>query len=220
MAYLYVFIDESGNYDFSPTGTSYWILTSMMCLDVTQCVADLHELKHRIIDQGMDLECFHAAEDRQVVRDQVFTLLAKLENTRVDSVVVNKCMAHPSVQDLRRFYPMMAEILLKYVFDPRGVAIGRFQKVFIFLDRASGRKKEREALIKALKQNLPNHLRGVPYEILMHQSASHPHLQMVDYFSWAIFQKWERDERRPYEVIRHLVRSEFPVFRFGTTKFY
>ena len=30
MSYLYVFVDESGNYDFSANGTSHWVLTSLM----------------------------------------------------------------------------------------------------------------------------------------------------------------------------------------------
>lgn len=220
MSYLYVFVDESGNYDFSANGTSHWVLTSLMCTDVTQGVTDLYDLKHRLIDAGIDLEYFHASEDRQVVRDQVFSILAGLGGIRVDSVVVQKCMAAPSIQPLRHFYPMMVENLLKYAFDPRGWNVKEYEKVLVFLDQASKRKKERETLVKALKTGLKSHLGGVPYKICMHRSASHPQLQMVDYFSWAIYQRWERNEQRPYSQVSHHIESQFDIFRYGNKKWY
>jgi len=49
----------------------------------------------------------------------------------------------------------------------------------------------------------------------MHQSASHQYLQIVDYISWAIYVKWERNELRPYQKVQHLIRSEFDIFEYG-----
>jgi hypothetical protein len=220
LPYLYVFIDESGNYDFSRTGTKYWVVTSLLITDVTQTLIRLCDLKHQIIDLGTDIEKFHASEDRQAVRDMVFPIIASLQNVRVDSVVVEKRKAAPSIRPVWRFYPMMIENLLKYPFDPCGIDVSRFAKVFIFMDRASARASEREALKKAVKVYLAKHLRGVPYVICMHDSASHHSLQIVDYLSWAIFVKWERVEVRPYEAIAHLVQSEFPIFQHGYIDWY
>ncbi|MFQ5880244.1 MAG: DUF3800 domain-containing protein [Dehalococcoidia bacterium] len=220
MRYLYVFIDESGNYDFSSKGTKWWVLTSLITTDLNQGLVELFELKHRIIDLGTDIEKFHASEDRQSVRDMVFPILARFQNVRIDSVIVEKRKAAPSIRSLNRFYPMMVENLLKYPFDPRGLDVSRFSKVFIFADRASARKTEREALIKALKVYLAGHLQGVPYVICMHDSASHHYLQAVDYFCWAIYVRWEKGEQRPYRQVQHLIRSEFPIFQHGYVDWY
>ena len=78
MAYLYVFIDESGNYVFSRKGTDYLMLTSLMTTDVNLCLIELYELKHRLLDLGTDIEYFHASEDRQAVRDEVFKVISKI----------------------------------------------------------------------------------------------------------------------------------------------
>ncbi len=220
MSYLYVFIDESGNYDFSSRGTTHWVLTSLMTTDVSQGLLDLYSLKHQIIDLGTDIEKFHASEDRQAVRDLVFDLVKNLRDARVDSVVVEKRKAAPPIRPLKKFYPMMVENLLKYPFDPRGIDVSRFSKVFIFMDRASARASEREALKKGVKEYLARHLKGVAYVICMHDSASHHFLQIVDYLCWAIYVKWERGEMRPYDTVRHLIQSEFPIFRFGTVDWY
>jgi hypothetical protein len=220
LSHLYVFIDESGNYDFSPRGTRYWVMTSLLTTNLTQGLVELYHLKHAMIDLGVDIERFHASEDRQAVRDLVFQVIAGMEDVRVDSVVVEKSKAAPAVRPLGRFYPVMVENLLKYPFDPRGIDVTRYSKVFIFMDRASARMSEREALKKAVKTYLAGHLRGVPYVLCMHDSASHHYLQVADYVCWAIYVKWERSEARPYETIEHLVQSEFPIFRYGYTDWY
>ena len=90
MAYCYVFIDESGNYDFSRSGTKNWVLTSAITEDVHPGVTELYDLKHKIIDLGTNLEYFHAAEDRQAVRNEVFAIIKNLSNIRVDSLIVEK----------------------------------------------------------------------------------------------------------------------------------
>ena len=46
--------------------------------------------KPKLIDLGTNLEYFHAAEDRQAVRNEVFEIIHNLDNIRADSVVVEK----------------------------------------------------------------------------------------------------------------------------------
>ncbi len=222
MAYLYAFIDESGNWDFSPRGTNFWVLTSLLLLDPSAARDELFDLKHEVLDAGIDIPYFHAAEDRQLIRNRVFDILERLqpEQTRADAVVVRKNRTAPALRAPERFYPMMVEQALKYQFDPRGVDVTRFDKVMVFLDRPAAKRKDMKALTKALKTSLPQHLRGVPYGLFFHPSASHHGLQMVDYLSWAIYVKWERNELRPHAAVKHLVHSEFDIFQHGTTDWY
>jgi len=220
LAYLYVFIDESGNYDFSPSGTGYWILTSLITEDIRPGLIELYDLKHKLIDLGTNLEYFHAAEDRQAVRNEVFDIIHNLNNIRADSVVVDKRKTGPSIRSIDKFYPMMLENLLNYPFDPRGIDVTKYERIFIFCDRASGTKRQQQALLAGIKSYLSRHLKGIPYQVCMHSSASHHYLQIVDYISWAIYVNWERGEDRPLEQVRHLVKSQFPIFEHGTMIWY
>ncbi len=161
MAYLYVFIDESGNYDFSPSGTANWVLTSLITEDIRPGLIELYDLKHKLIDLGTDLEYFHAAEDRQAVRNEVFDIIHNLNNIRADSVVVDKVKTAPSIRSIEKFYPMMLENLLNYPFDPRGIDVAKYERVFIFCDRASGTKRKQQALINGIKSYLSRHLKGI-----------------------------------------------------------
>ena len=220
MSYLYVFIDVSGNYDFSPAGTMSMVITSTLCSDINPGVLELYAVKHEVIDQGIDIEYFHAAEDRQPIRDRVFNVISGLSHLRIDSIIVDKSKVDPDLRPLNKFYSTMVEYLLQYPFDPRGIDVTRFDKVLIFMDRESARVREKEALTKAVKLSLTRHLRGVPYTLSMHSSASHPYLQIVDYCSWAVYVKWERGEIRPFNQIKNLVRSEFLIYQNKKAKWY
>ena len=220
MSYLYVFIDVSGNYDFSLVGTKSIVITSALCSDINPGVLELYAVKHEVIDLGIDIECFHATEDRQHVRDKVFNVISGLTHLRIDSIIVEKSKVDPSLRPLDKLYPTIVEYLLQYPFDSRGIDVTRFDKVLIFMDRESAHSREKEALTKAVKISLTRRLRGVPYTLSMHSSASHPYLQIVDYCSWALYVKWERGELRPFNQISNLVRSEFLIYRNKKNKWY
>jgi hypothetical protein len=191
-----------------------------MCTDICPGVLDLYKLKHQMLDRGIDIEYFHAAEDRQAVRDEVFSIIARLTDIRIDSIIVEKKKTAPKIRPRKIFYPKMIEYLLKYPFDPQGIDVSSFDKVFIFMDREGSQASERNALTKAVKSSLAHHLGEVPYVICMHSSVSHYYLQIVDYCCWAIYVKHEREEYRPYNKIKNLVRSEFRIFEEGNINWY
>ena len=97
MTAVYVFIDVSGNYDFSSTGTRYLVMTGLTCADICSGIIELHTIKHRLLEGGIAVEYFHAAEDAQAVRNQVFDIVSKFNHVRVDSVIAEK------VKSLRLF---------------------------------------------------------------------------------------------------------------------
>ncbi len=70
---LYIFIDEGGNLDFSPSGTKYFTITSVTTARPFVLDAPLIELRFDLVERGLDLEYFHAAEDKQPTRNAIFT---------------------------------------------------------------------------------------------------------------------------------------------------
>ncbi len=89
--FLYVFLDEAGDLDFSPNGSRYFILA---CVTRERPFGDYSEfvnLKYEVVEQGMDIEYFHASEDRQMVRNRVFDIIQRnLTGMRVDALIVEK----------------------------------------------------------------------------------------------------------------------------------
>ena len=72
---LYIFLDEGGNFDFSTGGTKYFTLTALSKERPFQAYMPLCELKYDLIELGTEIEFFHAAEDRQAVRNSVFDII-------------------------------------------------------------------------------------------------------------------------------------------------
>lgn len=56
----YLFLDEAGNFDFSPSGTAFFILGSLFKERPFAAYRQLTELKYDLIEGGQDLEYFHA----------------------------------------------------------------------------------------------------------------------------------------------------------------
>jgi hypothetical protein len=213
---VYVFLDEGGNLDFSPTGTRYFTLTSVMMFRPFPVDAALTELRFNLLETGVDIEHFHATADLQATRDKVFAVIqSALGSFQVDSVVVEKCKTEPSLRADNRFYPEMMGHVLRYVI--KRTDLSRISEVIAITDRIPVNRKRR-AVEKAVKTVLARVLpAGVRYRILHHDSKSCAGLQIADYFNWAIFRAWERGDHRSLNVVRDAVRSQVEIFATGST---
>ncbi|MCS7011018.1 MAG: DUF3800 domain-containing protein [Anaerolineales bacterium] len=216
---LYIFLDEAGNFDFSPKGTRYFLLSSIAKKRPFHAYQELTELKYDLVELGMDIEYFHAAEDTQAVRNQVFDIIQRhLKGVRVDSLVVEKRKVAPSLREVERFYPEMLGYLLRYVLQ--GHRLEQYAEVIVFTDRIPINKK-RKAVEKAMKMTLAKMLpKTARYRILHHDSKSNFDLQIADYCNWAIYRKWDSGDQRSYRLIKPVIQSEFDIFHRGTTIWY
>ena len=216
---LYIFLDEAGNFDFSLSGTPYFILGSLTKERPFHAYQELTELKYDLIEKGTDVEYFHAAEDRQEVRNKVFDIIgARLEGCTVDATIIEKRKTAPALQDTAKFYPKMLGYHLRFILervDWLGVA-----EVVVITDRIPVTKKRR-AMEKAVKQTLSEMLpKGASYRVMHHDSKSNFDLQIADYCTWAIQRKWTQMDERSYRLIAPVVRSEFDIFRTGSLHHY
>jgi hypothetical protein len=217
--YLYVFLDEAGNFDFSPTGTKYFVMGAITTERPFQAYKNLAELKYDLAEKGTGLEYFHAAENAQPVRSQVFEVIRQnLAGVRIDTIVVDKCKTGPALQVPETFYPRMLGYLLRYILERHDLKA--FQEVLIFTDSIPINKK-RLAVEKAIKTTLSEILPATArYRIFHHESKSNYDLQIADYCTWAVYRKWSSSDTRSYEHIRGAVTSEFDIFLTGTRAYY
>lgn len=217
--HLYIFLDESGNLDFSDSGSRYFVLTSVSTRRPFPFSSALDEFKYDCLESELDIQSFHCAEDRQRVRNKVFAIIgANLGSLRVDSLIVEKRKTGPALREETRFYPEMLGYLLKYVLPGEsqpGTAIT------VITDRLPLQRKRR-AIEKAIKGALASMVPlSLPsYRILHHESKSHYGLQVADYCCWAVAKKWGSKDLRSYNLIRPAVQSEFEIFQSGTRYYY
>ena len=219
---LYVFLDESGNFDFSPNGTKHFVISALTVQRPFPWEDDLLSLRYDLLGSkefALDPEIFHATEDLQPVRNKVFEVIEKhLSAFRVDSIIVEKAKTHPSLWEPERFYPKVLGFLLQYVF--RGTQCNEAREIVVITDSVPVKKK-RQAIEKGVKKYLAEMISvDQKYSIYHIESKSCPSLQVIDYINWAIFKKWRDDDIRSYEKISKAIKSEFDIFKTGNRLFY
>lgn len=221
---LYLFIDESGNFDFSQGGTKYFILTALSTTDPCSIGSPLLRLRYELLPSysgGKALEengYFHASEDKQSVRDVVFsTIMNKGKDMRIDSVIAQKNKANPAFYKQQlELYQKMGEVLLKYVL--KRATWGNYKHIVLVFSSLFDRKKR--GILKQTFKSLIKSMSSKPYSLYFHDSKFDLCSQAVDYFGWAIYRKWESLDDRSYVLANKLVKSEFSIFSRGGTVYY
>ncbi|MCH9047255.1 MAG: DUF3800 domain-containing protein [SAR324 cluster bacterium] len=179
----------------------------------------LDNLKHDLLEQGHDIEYFHASEEAQPVRDRVFAIIQEyIDELRIDSLIVEKRKVEPALRKELRFYPEMLRYLLRYLVEsPMLAGIDEI----LFVTDLIPLNKKRKAIEKAIRINLGRMLKNRRrYRIMHHASKSSYGLQVADYCNWAIYRKWNTADARSYNLIKEGITSEYEIFAAGSTHYY
>lgn len=212
---LFIFIDESGNFDFSPTGTKHFTLCAITALDPLTSSQKLQALKYRLLESGTDVECFHASPDAQSTRNVVFDEIEKMTNIRASYIYADKHRAHPKYQSPEAVYALFGKTLLKYVFN--GWTAAQYQQIVVIFDKALT-KKQQKAFLGVVKPELK--AIGKPYRIYFHQTMADFNGQIADYCAWARYVSLERNEQRPMAKLATIPKTDFNIFQRGTRDYY
>jgi hypothetical protein len=221
---LFLFVDESGNFDFSNTGTKYFILTVLSTTDPHGLGSSLLKLRYNLLPNyacGPKMEergYFHASEDAQHVRDKVFEKISRTDLTlRLDSIIAQKNKAAPRFyQNHKEFYEILAKPLLKYAFTRAGWK-GYAHVVVVFSSIFNNRIR---SILKQTFKSLIKSYTKLSYSIYFHNSKFDLCSQAADYFGWAIYRKWESGDNRSYSLVKAYIKSELDIFKGGKTEFY
>src|SRR5262249_8570656 len=148
MSRLEIWGDESGNLDFDATTGSKYFVVSTIRVEDPSLTTDLLSLRRDLDRRGYDLPAgFHATEDRQAVRDQVFAILAKAA-IRADVTYYTKANVYDRIKANEDYFYKWAWFFhMRYVL-PRIVP----KKADLFVGIATlGIKKKRQLHAQALR---------------------------------------------------------------------
>jgi hypothetical protein len=216
---LYLYFDEGGDFNFSPTGSAYFAMTCIAIHRPFRSHAALLTLKYDCLERELSIGQFHASEDKQAVRDRVFAAIcAYLGEYHVYTVLISKNKTNPALRSDWDTYSRVFTWLVKYV-CPREVT-STTTRVLAVTDALPVNKKKdmvRQALKGNLKECLPD---GCPYSLHHLESKCDLNLQVADYFNWAVGRKWELGDERSYRLIRSAMCGEVDLFAGGDTIYY
>ena len=88
---VYMYLDESGNFDFGPRGSELFIMTCVVMNRPFRLSHVLMDFRYDCLESGIEIEKFHACEDTRDVRLGVYKRLAALSSgVRAYTVSIEK----------------------------------------------------------------------------------------------------------------------------------
>jgi hypothetical protein len=200
----FLFVDESGDFDFGRTGSRYFLFGVLSTSDPAAFEAALTKVRYALLEEGHEIECFHATEDRQVVRDRVFSTISEASRFDLDFLIIEKAGIPEEFRDPAHFYPRLATSLITRVLERYS---GTDERIIVITDRIPV-KRQRNAVEKAFKTSIRQTLGDRTFTILHHASSAHAALQVVDYCVWAVQRKLRNGDERSYQLIADWIRTE------------
>lgn len=213
---LFIFIDESGNFDFTPSGTSHFVLGGVATTSPASSAKEFLTLKYRLLKEGNDISEFHASEDRQIIRDQVFPVINSMPEINAHVIYGDKHFLATSLQSPSGIYSLYGKAMIKYFI--RVYASYSLSSITVVFDRTLT-KKLRGQFEGILKPELKKI--NIPFNIYFHPMSTENNGQVADYISWAKYVELERSELRPWgSLMTKLQPTELDIFRNGYQKYY
>jgi len=189
---MFIYVDESGNFDFSSSGTKHFLMSLFVTSRPLKSARRLNRLKYELLEKGINLANFHASDDRQQVRDAVFREIAKLQDVSAHTCWIEKN---------ERFSQKLSAVQLYEIF---GIEIAKVagvevssrhpESMVIVFDKAL-KYREEQAFLSTCKAIFSK--MNVPFHIYFHNVSKDFNGQIADYIAWAHFVALERNEIRP-----------------------
>ena len=193
---LYVFIDESGNFDFASSGTRHFVMAAVITASPLASAAVLHSLRYKLLAEGRDVSSFHATEDRQDIRDQVFRSLRNIDEVTTHVFYCDKRIAHRTVQSGAELHSVFGRKIIEFVIGQ--FSTGNHDSIVIVFDNALTRKTQ-DNFLKVLYPTLK--LTVKPFHVFFQRMLTDMNGQIADYLAWSKFVQLERGEERPWKSL-------------------
>lgn len=184
---LFVFIDESGNFDFSAKGTRHFVLSAHITPTPLECGARLSELTYEFLARGLVNQVpIHATQNSVRTRHLVISrLCVRMHQCRAISVFVEKKNLEDVFQNDVAMYGICATALVAKLTD----SITECSTPIILLFDATLTSNKRATFLRVLKTSLKKATRE--FHIHFRPVSHDVNGQIADYYAWSAFRDLE-----------------------------
>lgn len=220
MSHTFLFADEAGDFAFKtgPNISKFYIVCTV---SMTDCKIgdELQELRRRLAWARAPIrDFFHAAVDKQEIRDEVFTVLGK-HDFQIQATVMEKRKAMPRIRPTEeRFYKNGWHHHFKY-------SAGRYvtpDSTLMITVASIGTKRKRVDFEDSVRDVVSQRLKRNLWRVAFWPCQTDPCLQVADYCTWAIQRYWESGQKddRSYKLIKSKINYEYELFKPGKNYYY
>lgn len=207
---FYIFLDESGDLGFSERSSRWFILTIVLTNNhrkIEKCVKKVHRGLKKKYKKVKELYAYHSDD---ITKKRVLKHLSEIDDLQIHCIILNKEKVYVDLRNQKNYlYNYTANILLDRLYNKKNFKDD--DQVVICIDQ----RETNKFLKKNFEDYLTNSLtkRGSNgFEIKIKSSHTEKCLQAVDFISWAIFRKYEKNDYEYYEMIKSKVLGESLLF--------
>ena len=218
MSRLYVFADESGDFEFRKgANISRYLIVCTVSMKSCNVGNALLRLRRKLAWHGYELgDYFHATSDKQAVRDLVFETIGA-HKLQIQATIMEKSKSQPQVRRSKaRFY----HYGWYYHFDHGMRPVVRPFSQIQVTAASIGAKKDRPSFRYAIRDVLHQTMGRKKWTLGIYPAATEPCIQVADYCAWALQRKWERDDPRSYDLIKDRITYEYELWAHGRKHYY
>lgn len=204
---VYMYLDESGNFDFSPNGTDFFIMTCVVMHRPFRLAHSLMDYRYDCLDNDLAIEKFHACEDTRDVRVGVYNRLSAFgDGISAYSIAIEKRKIPTSMRKAGTVYSEVFSWIVEEVY--RNECGNNTKRAIVVTDSLpkQARKKDVEGPLKTFMKRVFQE-NGIPYSLMHHSSSCDPNLQVADYFCWAVHRRLVKGLDWPYSIIEKYVKE-------------
>jgi hypothetical protein len=187
---LFVFIDESGNFDFSEKGTRHFVLSAHITRTPIECGAGLSALTYEFLARGLINQVpIHATQNSVSTRHLAISRLCeRTHQCRALSVFVEKATLEEDCQSDVTMYWISAVALVGRL---ASTITDQSPRIILLFD-ATLTSKKRAAFLKVLKAGLKKATRE--FHIHFRPVSHDVNGQIADYYAWSVFRALESND--------------------------
>jgi hypothetical protein len=209
----YIFLDESGDLGFNPQKKSskYFIVTILANKEkkpLEKIVKKIHsQLRKKV--KKMSGGVLHCTKEKPVTRKRLLQYLAKTDSS-IMTICLTKSRVHTKLQDEKHvLYNYVTNILLDRILTKKLIP-GNEEIELIISKRETNRFLNDNFTLYLKNQAKQNH--NILIEIVIKTPAEEKSLQVVDFASWSLFNKYENKRMEYYEILKKIIVEENMLF--------
>ena len=208
-----IFLDESGDLGFNPKkrNSKYFVVTVLSTPNkkpIERIVKRIHsQLRKRV--KRLSGGILHAYKEKPVTKTRLLNLLSKTD-CAIMTIYLNKEKVYTRLQEERHvLYNYVTNILLDRIMNKQ--LVDTKSKIYLMVSKRETNKFLNENFKNYLKDQLTNK-HSANIEIEIKTARQEKSLQAVDFVSWAIFRRYEKDDDSYYKLVKRKIIEESPLF--------
>ena len=210
----YIFMDESGDLGFDKRKircSKNFLITFFFCDNPSpfEKIVKKTFLSMPSDKQKNHSGTLHACHEHPKTKIKLFNLLREKKDFSVMVIRLNKSKVYTDLQNEKNIlYNYVTNILLDRIIHKK--LCNTKEPIYFIVSQKDTNKYLNKVFTDYITKKVKNKL---DLKLEIKSSSRHKCLQIVDFLSWGIFQKYEHNDESYYEMIKKFIVEDYLLFK-------